>query len=150
MGDPRTARRWIWPALALQIAGLAYDATWHGVIHAGAEPATRREMAIHLLTVHLPLYVGVAAVLVTTLWAFFEALARGRAGGAWWLAVAGAVLSMVGEAWHAVTHLRLDTHAGALAGSLSPIGLILVAGAVWRARRARQGRAADGGQRRAA
>ena len=107
-------------------------------------------MAVHLLTVHLPPYVGVAAVLMTTLWAFFEALAQRRARGAWWLAIAGAVLSMVGEAWHAVMHLQLDTHAGALAGSLSPIGLILVAGAVWRARRARQGRAADGGQRRAA
>ena len=150
MRDSRTARRCIWCALAVQVAGLAYDAAWHGVIHSGAEPATRREMALHLLTVHLPLYVGVAAVLVTTLWAFFEALVQRRAGGGWWLAMAGAVLSTVGEAWHAVMHLRLDTHAGALAGSLSPIGLILVAGAVWRAGRRRYGRAADGGQRRAA
>jgi hypothetical protein len=45
-------------------------------------------------------------------------------------------------------HLRLDTHAGAVAGSLSPIGLLIVAAATWRARRS--SRTATGDQRRAA
>ena len=146
----RSPRTWIWPALAVQAAGLAYDAAWHGLMHPGVEPGTRQEMAVHLLTVHLPLYVGVAAVLVTTLWAFVDANRRGRASGAWRLAVAGALLSTVGEAWHAVMHMRLDAHAGAVAGSLSPVGLILVAGAVWRAGYPPQGRGADRDQRRAA
>ena len=150
MQSSRTARRWIWTALAIQLGGLAYDALWHGLIHSGAEPQTRPEMATHLLTVHVPLYIGVAAVLVTTLWAFAEARREGRAGGMWWIAVFGALLSTAGEAWHAVMHLQLEAHAGALAGSLSPVGLILVAGAVWRAGRERPAGAADRGQRRTA
>jgi hypothetical protein len=87
-------------------------------------------MAVHLLTVHLPLYVGVAPVLVTTRWAFFEALAQRRAGGACWLVMAGAVLSMVGEAWHAVMHLRLDTRApcGVPAASATAAPLTVVSG----------------------
>src|SRR5262249_56925017 len=105
----------------------AYDAIWPGLLRPGVDPATRREMATHLLPVHLPLYIGVAAVLVTTLWAFIEALRDGRAGGAWWAAAFGALLSAVGETWHAGMHLQLDAHARAAAGSLSPGGLILVA-----------------------
>jgi hypothetical protein len=151
MRSPRTARRFIWVALAVQLAGLAYDAVWHGLIRPGVEPATRREMAAHLLTVHLPLYIGVAAVLITTLWAFAEALRDGRAGGAWSVAALGALLSALGETWHAVMHLQLNAHAGAVAGSLSPVGLIMVAGGVWRAgRRERRARAPERSQRRAA
>jgi hypothetical protein len=129
MRSPRTARRWIWAALAVQLGGLVYDAAWHGLLHPGAEPQTRREMVVHLLTVHLPLYIGVVGVFVTTVWAFADAVRRSRAGAGWWVALSGALLSMVGETWHAVTHLRLDTHSGAVAGSLSDVGLALVAAA---------------------
>jgi hypothetical protein len=90
-------------------------------------------------------------VLITTLWAFANALRDGRAGGAWWVAALGALLSALGETWHAVMHLQLNAHTGAVAGSLSPVGLILVAGGVWRAgRRERRARAAERDQRRAA
>ncbi len=57
---------------------------------------------------------------------------------------------MVGEAWHAVSHLRLDTHAGPVAGSLSPVGVLFVAAALWGAGRAARRNAAEGTQRRAA
>jgi hypothetical protein len=150
MRRPHTARRWVWAAVALQVIGLVYDAAWHGLLHPGAEPQTRREMAIHLATVHLPLYVGVLSVFVTTLWAIVEQMQRSRVAGAWWLAAFGALVSVVGEAWHAISHLPLDTHAGPVAGSLSPVGLIVVAAALWRAGRAARRDAAEGTQRRAA
>ena len=149
MRSPQTARRWIWAALAVQLGGLAYDAAWHGLLHPGVEPQTHREMLTHLTTVHLPLYIGVLSVLVTTAWAFGEALRRSRAGAVWWVALAGALLSMAGETWHAVMHLQLDAHAGAVAGSLSPVGLLVVAAATWRARES-SSRGADRDQRRAA
>jgi hypothetical protein len=149
MRSPHPARRWIWAALALQLGGLLYDALWHGLLHPGVEPQTRREMAIHLVTVHLPLYVGVLSVFVTTLWALLGELRRSSAHRTWWVAAFGALLSLVGETWHAATHLQLDTHAGPVAGSLSPVGLILVAAAMWRAGRARRD-AAEETQRRAA
>jgi len=59
-------------------------------------------------------------------------------------------VSTVGEAWHAVSHLRLDTHVGPVAGSLSPVGVLFVAAALWGAGRAARRNAAEGTQRRAA
>ncbi len=55
------------------------------------------EMLVHLGTVHLPLYLGVLSVLITTGWAFVER----RSGSA--IAFAGALPSTVAEAWHAGT-----------------------------------------------
>jgi hypothetical protein len=150
MRSPRTARRFIWAALVLQIVGLAYDVLWHGVLSRGVEPQTRHDMIVHLLTVHLPLYVGVVSVFVMTAWAFIEAVRSRRARAAWWVALGGAALSLIGEAWHAASHLQLDTHTAPIAGALSPLGLIVVAGAVWRAGRGRGRRGADRDQRRAA
>jgi hypothetical protein len=157
MRSPRTARRWIWAALGLQLIGLAYDAIWHGLLHPGIEPQTRQEMIAHLTTVHLPLYIGVLSVFVTTVWALTQGMReRGGFGGKRYgspqlfVALAGALLSVIGEAWHAVTHLRLDTHSAPVAGSLSPLGFVLVAAAVWRAGRRSARDAADRDQRRAA
>ena len=53
------------------------------------------EMLVHLGTVHLPLYLGVLSVLITTGWAFVER----RSGSA--IAFAGTLPSTVAEAWHA-------------------------------------------------
>jgi hypothetical protein len=150
MRSPHTARRWLWAAVALQLGGFLYDAVWHGLLHPGGEPQTRHAMVIHLGTVHLPLYAGVLSVFVMTLWALVDEIRRSSAPRAWWVAAFGALLSLVGEAWHAVTHLQLDTHAGAVAGSLSPVGLILVVAALWRAGRVARRDAAEGAQRRAA
>jgi hypothetical protein len=150
MRSPRTARRFVWPALALQLIGLAYDAVWHGALSHGVEPQTRHDMIVHLLTVHAPLYIGVISVFVMTLWACVGARAAGGIGTAWWVALGGAALSVIGEAWHAASHLQLDTHSAPIAGSLSPLGLIIVASAVWRAGRESVRRGADRDQRRAA
>src|SRR5438034_1041476 len=40
MQGVRTARGWIWAALALQALGLAFDGVWHGLISPGVEPTT--------------------------------------------------------------------------------------------------------------
>jgi hypothetical protein len=143
------AHRWIWAALGVQLIGLAYDAIWHGLLHPGVEPQTRREMIVHLTTVHLPLYIGVLSVFVTAVWAFADQVLRSRSGTGWWI-VSGALLSVAGETWHAVAHLRLDTHSGPVAGSLSPLGLVLVATALWCEGRRSARDAADRDQRRAA
>src|SRR2546422_5427638 len=72
MPGVRTARRWIWAALALQAVGFAFDGVWHGLISPGVEPTTFTEMIVHLGTVHLLLYLGVLSVVITTGWALVE------------------------------------------------------------------------------
>jgi hypothetical protein len=125
MRDVRTARRWIWAALALQLAGLAFDGLWHGVLNPGVEPTTFAEMLVHLGTVHLPLYLGVLGVLITTA----RALVECRSGSA--IAFAGALLSTAAEAWHASIHLRLSTRGGPIAEGVAVVGFVMVVTAVW-------------------
>src|SRR5262245_32206880 len=125
MRDARIARAWIWRAMALEIAGLALDGVWHGLVSPGVEPRTFAEMLVHLGTVHLPLYLGVLSVLITTGWAFIER----RHGSA--VAFAGALLSAAAEAWHASIHVRLSTRGGPIAESVAAIGLLVVIAATW-------------------
>jgi hypothetical protein len=66
------ALRWVWAAVVVQIVGLAFDAIWHGLLNPAFEAATVGEMVRHLGTVHLPIYIGVTAVFVTTAWALVE------------------------------------------------------------------------------
>src|SRR5437870_13844222 len=103
MRDERIARGWIWAALALQAVGLAFDGVWHGLLRPGVEPTTFAEMIVHLGPAHLPLYLGVLSVVITSGWAFVvrrsvSAVAR-----------AGAPLSTAADTWHATNHLRLDS-----------------------------------------
>jgi hypothetical protein len=128
-------RAWVWLAVVVQIAGLAFDALWHGLLHPEFEATSVPEMVAHLSTVHLPIYLGVLAVLVTTTWALADGLRRGRAGIALPVAFAGALLAATGEAWHAYTHLQLRTHGGPLAAATSALGLVIVIVAVWRSGR---------------
>jgi hypothetical protein len=132
-------RRWIWAALMLQAAGYIFDAIWHGLLHPGVEPTTVADMVRHLATVHLPLYVGALSVLVTTANTLLRQSSRSTAGIALPVAVAGALLSTGAEAWHAYSHLRLDTHSAPLAGALSVVGYLVVVIAMslsrWRRRR---------------
>lgn len=147
--DVRSARRWIWAALALQFLGYLFDVAWHGLAGPGGEPRTVSEMVRHLSTVHLPLYIGALAVLVTTL----SALVRhGRAarGVALPIAVAGAVVSAGAEAWHAASHLDLDTHTAPIAGILSFVGFIVVVVAMAVSSRRRRGAGEATNDRRAA
>ena len=99
-------------------------------------------MVRHLGTVHLPLYIGAASVLVATSRALRRQIRRSATGIARPIAVAGALLSTAAEAWHAYEHLRLDTHSAPLAGVLSVIGFFGVVIAMALSRRGRR-RAAD-------
>jgi len=83
-------------------------------------------MARHLRTVHLPLYIGATSVLVSTSRALLRQTRRSVIGIAMPVAFAGAVLSAGAEAWHAYSHLRLDTHSAPIAGTLSVIGFFMV------------------------
>jgi hypothetical protein len=108
--EPAMWRRpvaWIWVSVAVQIVGLAFDALWHGVLMAGVEPSTTREMAVHLATVHLVLYLGVIGLLVSTAWALVDHGARAPGTGARLVAFGGGVIQTVAEAWHATSHLLL-------------------------------------------
>jgi hypothetical protein len=120
------ARPWIWLSLLLQFLGYVLDAVWHGLLHPGVEPATVAEMVRHLGTVHLPLYVGAVSAAVSTSWALSSEIKQSRPGLALPIAVGGALMSAGAEAWHAYSHLRLDTHSAPLAGTLSVLGFLVV------------------------
>jgi len=124
-------RSWVWISLLVQGVGYAFDALWHGVLRPGVEPATYEAMLRPLLTVPLPLYVGAASLLVST-----ATLLVRRRGVA--LAFGGALLSVVAEAWHAASHLQLDTHAGPITGSLSFVGFLIALSAMVASRRRRR------------
>jgi peptidoglycan/LPS O-acetylase OafA/YrhL len=138
----RSTRSWIWTALVVQFIGYVFDAVWHGLLRPGMEPQTFNEMVRHLLTVHLPLYVGALGLLVTTTMALLQRVRPADASTAPLIAFGGAVLSTVAEAWHAFSHLRMDTHTGPIAGTLSFVGFLiaLVAVSMWsrKQRRRRQ------------
>ena len=132
MGRRRTP--WIWAALTVQLSGLVFDYVWHGFLHPDFEAVTVRQMVSHLRTVHLPLYVGVLSVLCTTAWAVIAQARWSRIGIALPVALVGACVSTVGEAWHAYTHLHLSTHSGPLAEATAFLGCIVVVTALWQAR----------------
>lgn len=148
--EERSARGWIWASLALQLLGYVYDAAWHGLLNPGIEPQTPGQMVWHLGTVHLLLYIGAASVLVSTSGALLRRLGRSPIGVALPIAVAGAWLSAGAEAWHAVSHLRLDTRTAPIAGTLSCIGFLASCSAMTSARWARQRRESQTSSRRRA
>jgi hypothetical protein len=136
----RSARTWAWASLILQFLGYGFDAVWHGLLNPGVEPTTVEEMVHHLGTVHLPLYIGAASVLISTARAVLRQAKRSATGLALPIALGGAVLSTAAEAWHAYSHLGLDTHSAPIAGVLSIIGFVVVvvamslSGGGWRRR----------------
>ena len=101
---PRTA---IWVSVVVQGIGLAIDGVWHGAVGRGFEPRTRSEMAKHLASVHVVLYVGVLALLASIAWALVTEARRSSAGLALPVAFAGAAVQSGGELWHAYSHLAL-------------------------------------------
>ena len=140
--NTQSIRAWIRTSLALQFVGYVIDVIWHGLLQPGVEPTTAGEMARHLGTVHLPLYIGAVSVLVSTTRAFLR-----RHGPTVSIAFAGAVLSAGAEAWHASSHLRLDTHSAPVAGILSVIGFLVAVVAMslsgWARRRRARDRTSD-------
>jgi len=141
--EDRASRGWIWGALVVQFLGYVFDALWHGALNPGLEPTTVSDMARHLGTVHLPLYIGAASVLVSTSAALLRQIRRSGPGIALSIACAGAVLSAGAEAWHAFSHLRLDTHTAPLAGILSVVGFIAVVAAMSLSSGPQHGRTAE-------
>jgi hypothetical protein len=122
----------------LQVGGFGFDALWHGLVHPEFEASTRAEMAAHLATVHLPLYVGVVGFLVAIERAVTWRARRGLVGTPLMIALGGAVLQVIGEAWHAWTHLRLAPEA-MVPGLLSLTGFVIALAALgvdWRRSRA--------------
>jgi uncharacterized membrane protein YgdD (TMEM256/DUF423 family) len=128
--EDRAARRWIWAMVVVQLAGYVFDAVWHGLIRPGVEPHTVEEMAVHLVTVHLPLYVGAGGVLIAVLAALVRASRRGAVGAALPIALVGSVVSAGAEAWHALSHLQMDTQHAPVAGTLSFVGFLVVVAAL--------------------
>jgi hypothetical protein len=123
----RSWRAWVWTCLVVQVAGVAVDAVWHGLLHSQFEPQTTAEMLRHLLSVHLLLYLAVLGLCVVTAWALFGQPRRPRAGLALPVAFAGALLQLEGEIWHAYVHLRLQP--SPLPELVSFVGLAVVIGA---------------------
>jgi hypothetical protein len=131
MSRRRTPRTWIWAALGVQSAGLVFDYVWHALLNPDFKAVTVREMVSHLSTVHLPIYVGVVSVLLTTVWALVDQMRRSQVGMALPIAFTGAVISTAGEGWHAYTHLQLSTHSGPMAATTAFVGFIVVVTALW-------------------
>ena len=133
----RSDRLWIWTGLGVQLVGYVVDAAWHGLVSPGAEPTTTRDVMRHLMTVHAPLYIGAVFVLFAILRALAHRMNRSSlpatpyalAAGPLVAALAGAALSVGAEAWHAYSHLHLDTHSAPVAGVLSLVGYLVALGA---------------------
>jgi len=138
MSGPASDRLWLRAAIVLQAVGYAVDIAWHGLLRPEEDPATVAKMAHHLATVHLPLYVGAAAVLATS-----AVMALRRPGTASVIALLGAVVSASAESWHAYSHLQLDTHHAPIAGTLSGVGFLVVLVATWRSGRSRRSAEAE-------
>ena len=126
----RRALMCIWAAVTVEIIGLAIDALWHGLLAAEVEPQTRVEMVRHLASVHLVLYVGVAALFLATAWALVDQVRHGRAGVAPSIAFAGGTIQVTGEVWHAASHLHLQPNPTPELAGFIGLALAMVATAV--------------------
>jgi hypothetical protein len=108
---------------------------WHGLLNPGFEPTSPREMARHLVTVHLPLYAGVVGLFASLVVVVIRR--RATAERVLWVALAGAGLQLAGEGWHAWTHLALAPDpvvpgiVGAAGFAIALVGL----GLAWHRRR---------------
>jgi len=145
----RQARTLIWVALGVQLAGVIVDIVWHAA-HSDFQARTVEQMAVHLGTIHIPIYVGVLCVLLATSWALVDQARRPPIGTAFPAAFVGALVSTIGETWHAYMHLQLDTHRAPIAGIVSFVGFLIVAVAMWVGGRRDRRKNADMAQRQAA
>ncbi len=150
MSRRRNSRILIWAALGVELAGLTVDIVWHA-LRSDFEARTVEQMLVHLGTVHIPIYVGVLCVLLATAWALIDQARRPPIGAGFPVAFVGALVSAVGETWHAYLHLRLDTRGAPVAGVISFAGFLIVVTAMWiSGRRDRRRKPADIAQRHAA
>lgn len=80
----------------------------------------------HLSTVHLPLYVGIASVLIFTTAALVRDIKRPTSGIGLPIAFAGSLLSAGAAAWNAYSQLRRDGHGAPVVGIVSFTGFLAV------------------------
>src|SRR5262249_15887498 len=92
MSRRRRHRTLIWTAVGVQVAGLIVDIIWHAV-HSDFEAKTVEQMVVHLGTIHIPIYVGVLCVLLTTAWALIDQARRPPIGAAFPVAFLGGLVS---------------------------------------------------------
>src|SRR5436309_646811 len=92
MSRRKTARILIGTAFGVQLAGLIVDIVWHA-LHSDFAAATTEQMLVHLGTVHMPIYVGVVCVVLTTAWALIDQARRPPIGAAFPVAFVGALIS---------------------------------------------------------
>ncbi len=100
-------RMWIWTFVVVELVGLSVDAFWHFLLEPEFEGESVREMARHLATVHLLLYLGVLGLLASTTWALIGRARQSGVGLALPVMVGGAAIQTAGEVWHAYSHLHL-------------------------------------------
>ena len=112
MSRRRKSRMLIWAALAVQFAGLIVDIVWHA-LHSDFEARTVEQMAVHLGTIHIPIYVGVLCVLLATAWALIDQARRPPIGAAFPVAFLGAMVSAAGETLACVLCTCISTRTAA-------------------------------------
>src|SRR5262249_16650272 len=95
MSRRRRHRTLIWTAVGVQVAGLIVDVLWHA-LHSDFEAKTVEQMVVHLGTIHIPIYVGVLCVLLTTAWALIDQARRPPVGAAFPVAFVGGLVSTAG------------------------------------------------------
>jgi hypothetical protein len=100
------------------------------------------------VSVHLPLYLGVAGMLASSAWALVDQLRWSRTGFAVPAAFAGSLIQTAGETWHACSHLQLTTHIAPIAFAVSFIGMVIVIAALVAGRHESRRRAREMGEGR--
>src|SRR5947199_4709467 len=108
MSRRKTARILIGTAFGVQLAGLIVDIVWHA-LHSDFAAATTEQMLVHLGTVHMPIYVGVVCVVLTTAWALIDQARRPPIGAAFPVAFVGALISEAGGGRRACMHRQRDS-----------------------------------------
>jgi undecaprenyl pyrophosphate phosphatase UppP len=124
------SRSLIWGALGLELIALVWEGLWHAVLNPEFEHAvTVEEMRHHLLTVHIPFYVSILALLGATAWAVIQQARHARRGWAMPIGLVAAIGQVIGQVWDAIGHLRLR-NGGPVAWTLMILGPIVVAAAL--------------------
>jgi hypothetical protein len=129
-----TPPRVVAAAVALQAAGVAWDATWHLLLHPGVEEGLDLR---HVLVEHAVFNLGVLGLLVAATWALLrERRERVASAPRTWVlvAAAGAAAQAVGWGWDVAAHARAS-NGGPVSWTLIYLGLAVAATALLASRR---------------
>jgi hypothetical protein len=143
IGAVTSAIRMIWAALAIEVAGFAVDAVWHGFLYPEFEPESREQVLAHLVSVHTLFLIGVATLVLSTLWAVVAARRAGHGTALAGVALAGALAHAIGQTWDLLEHMRLS-HGGPVAWGMIVVGPFVVLAALLAWNRRERSRAYPG------